>query len=190
VGEERDVGIGASKQRDQPLGHAASELAAMLLLEFHRVGEPAHGVAERADRKLDQHLAIGGGIIVRDELLILLPDFEAEAHEITLAAVDAPALELGLEQDVAGIKVTQLHPPGMLALRKHDPAAAVEIEAQPSRALLRWNVGRRRIGGLGRGSRGRARFRRRAPAALLPSGQRFRAADPVAKQRYCRGRPL
>ena len=29
----------------------------MALLEFHRVGEPAQGVAERADRELDEALA-------------------------------------------------------------------------------------------------------------------------------------
>src|SRR5215471_11987228 len=133
VSEEGDVRINVAKQRDQPLGHAAGELAAMLLLELHCIGKPADRVAERADRKLDQHLAAGGGIVVRDELLVLLPHFEPEAHEIALAAVDAPALELGLKKDVPGIKVAQLYPPGMLALREQDPATAVEIETEAPR---------------------------------------------------------
>ena len=34
VSEEGDVRISVAKQRDQPLGHAAGELAAMLLLEL------------------------------------------------------------------------------------------------------------------------------------------------------------
>src|SRR5262249_55770815 len=53
VRAEGDIGIGIAEQRNELFGHAAGELAAVLLLELHRVGEPAHGVAERADRKLD-----------------------------------------------------------------------------------------------------------------------------------------
>ena len=146
--------MGIAKQRDEPLGHAAEELAAMLLLEFHRIREPANRVAHGADRKLDEHVAAGGRIIVGDELLLPLPHFKAEAHEIALAAVDAPAPELGLEQDVTGIEVAQLDPPGTLAFRKEHPAAAVEVEAQAARAFLGRHLGRRRIGRLGLGSRG------------------------------------
>ena len=124
----------------------AGQPAAVLLLEFHRIGKPAHRVAERADRELDQDLAVrwrsNRG---RSTLLALLPDLDAEAHEIALGAVDAAGLELGLEQDVAGVEIAQPHAPGLLALRHDDPAAVVEIEPDALGGLLRRHFGRRRI---------------------------------------------
>ena len=115
VREEGDIRIGIAEQRDQPLGHAAGEPAAVLLLELHRIGEPADGVAERADRELDQHLAVGRRVFVREHALALLPGLDPEAHVVALGAVDAAALELGLEQDIAGVEIAEPHPPWVSA---------------------------------------------------------------------------
>ena len=65
-----------------------------LLLELHRVGKPAHRVAERADRELDQHLAVGGRVFVGEDALALLPHLDPEAHVVALAAVDPAGLEV------------------------------------------------------------------------------------------------
>ena len=102
----------------------------MLFLEFDRVGKPAERVAKRADREVHQHLAIRGRIFVHEDALALLPDLQPKAHIIALGAVDASGLELGLEQDVAGIEIAQSHAPGMLGFRQHDAAAIVEIEQE------------------------------------------------------------
>ena len=152
MGDEGDVRIGVAKQRDELLAHGAGQPAAVLLLELHRIGKPADRVAERADRELDQHLAVGRRIVVGEDAFVLLPDLEAEAHEVALGAVDPAGLELGLEQDVAGVEIAQAHAPRVLALRQDHPAAVVEIEPQPFGPLLRRHLGRRRI---------RALFRRR-----------------------------
>ena len=126
VRQEGDVRIGLAEQRDQPLGQAAGEPAAMALLELHRIGKPAHGVAERADRELNQDFAIGGRIFVAEQAFAVLPNLDA-AHIIALGAVDPPDLDLGLEQDVAGVEIAEAHLPGLFALRQDHAAAVVEI---------------------------------------------------------------
>ena len=125
----------------------------MLLLELYRIGKPAERVAERADRELDQHLAIGGRIFVREDTFALLPDFEPEAHVIALRAVDPAGFEFGLKQDIAGIEIAQPHPPRVGRLRQHHAAAVIEIEPQSPVALLRGHRAGRRIGSLRRGRR-------------------------------------
>ena len=92
--DEFDIGIGVAEQRDQPLGHRAGQPAAVLLLEFHGIGKPADRVAERADRKLDQHLAgPRRRIFVDEKALALPPRLDAEADVIALGAVDPAGLE-------------------------------------------------------------------------------------------------
>ena len=61
----------------------------MALLELHRVRKPAECVAKRAERELNQHLAVRGQIIVDKNALAILPRLDAEAHIVTLAAVHA-----------------------------------------------------------------------------------------------------
>jgi hypothetical protein len=170
VREESDVRIGIAEQRDQPLGHAAGEPAAVLLLELHRIGKPADSVAERADRELDQHLAVGRRVFVREHALALLPGLDAEADVVALGAVDAAALEFGLEQDIAGVEIAEPHPPGVRTLRQHHAAPVVEIEPQPAEAFLRGHIGRRRIGALRRRRGGRRRLAR--SLARLRRGRR------------------
>jgi hypothetical protein len=102
MGEEGDFGIGAAEQRNDLVAHGAGEIAAMEFLELDGIGVPTHGVAERTYRELDQHLAARGGIVVDEQSLPVLPDLDAESYEVTLGAVDASRLDLGLEQDFAG----------------------------------------------------------------------------------------
>ena len=129
----------------------------MPLLELHRVGEPAHDVAQRADWKLDEHLPATGVVVVVEQRLVLLRGLDAEVHVIALGAVDAARFELGLEQDVAGVEIAQAYLPGMLALGQQHAAAAIEIKAQALGAFLRRHLGRRGIVGLDRWSRCRLR---------------------------------
>ena len=89
VGEEGDVRIGVAEQRNEFVRHPAGEPAVVALLELHRVGKPAECVAERADRELDQHLAVRGRIIVDENALAILPRLDAEADVVALGAVDA-----------------------------------------------------------------------------------------------------
>src|SRR6266436_5290501 len=142
VGQKRDVGISVPEQWNELFAHSAGQPTAMAFLKPHRVGEPADDVADRADWELDQHLALGGGIVVAEQALALGPDLEAEAHEITLGTVYAPSLEFGLEEDAAGVEVAEAHAPGMVTLGQYDPAAVVEIEADSFGGFLRGNVGR------------------------------------------------
>ena len=92
VGDEGDVRIGVAEQRDELFRHGAGEPAAVAFLELHRIGKPAERVAQRADRELDQHVAVRGRVIVDKDALAVLPDLDAEAHVIALAAVDATGL--------------------------------------------------------------------------------------------------
>ena len=82
-----------------------------------------------------------------------------KAHVIALGAVDPAGLELGLEQDVAGVEIAQPDLPRRLALRQHHPAAVIEIEPKPLRPFLRRIIRRRRKGPLDRlrGCAGRCR---------------------------------
>src|ERR1700752_473410 len=100
----------------------------MPLLKLHGIGEPSHWVAKRAHGELDQNIALPCGIIMDKKAFTVLPDFEAEANKIALAAVDSTGLQLGLKEYVACIEVAQAHPPRMLLLRQHNAAAMVEIE--------------------------------------------------------------
>ena len=60
VRDEGDVGIGVAKERDELLAHGAGETAVVSFLELHRIGKPTQRVANCANRKLNQHLAVGG----------------------------------------------------------------------------------------------------------------------------------
>src|SRR5262252_9515739 len=102
----------------------------MALLKFHRIGKPAQRIADCADGELDQNIAIPGGIIMGKNALAVLPDFQPEADEIALDAVDPSCLQLGLKQDVAGIKIGQAYPPCPLTFRQHHAAAVIEIESK------------------------------------------------------------
>ena len=113
----------------------AGEPAAVQLLELHRIGKPADGVAERADRELDQHLAVGRRVFVHEHALALLPDLEPEADVITLGAVDAAALELGLKQNIAGVEIAEPHPPGVRPLgstTRHPSLKSNRMPPKPS----------------------------------------------------------
>ena len=68
---------------------------------------------------------------MREHALALLPDLEAEAHVIALGAVDAAGLELGLEQNVAGVEIAEPHPPGMLALRQTTRQPSLKSNRRP-----------------------------------------------------------
>src|SRR5712692_10563855 len=125
VSEESDLGINVAQERDQLVAHGAGQLAVMALLKLHRIGEPSQRIAKCADRKLDQHLAAGSGIFVDKHVLGLLQDLEADADVISFGAVDPPGLDLSLKQNVAGIHITQAHPPWMLTLRQRHSAAVI-----------------------------------------------------------------
>src|SRR5579872_4286963 len=107
----------------------------MFFFEFCRVREPAERIAERADRKVDGDITLGIRIVVAKDALALLPDLNAEAHKIALAAVDPPALELGLKQDIAGIEIAQSNAPGLRRFRKNNAAAIIEIKLDSMRRL-------------------------------------------------------
>jgi hypothetical protein len=97
VGEEIDVGISVTKQRDQFLSHGAGKPAAVKLFEFDRIGKPAHGVTERADRELNQDITILGRIFVAQHRFALLRHLDAKPHEVALGAIDPAAGKFGLK---------------------------------------------------------------------------------------------
>ena len=106
----------------------------MLLLELHRIGKPADSVAERADRELDQDLAVARVVLVRQHQrgcpgLVELPDVDAEADEEALGGGDEGTLVLALEQDIAGVEIAQLNAPAAVgAIGKQHPGALIDIE--------------------------------------------------------------
>ncbi len=116
MGDEVDVRVGAAEQRDECLAHGACEFAAVALLELHGVGEPPDDVPEGADGELHQDVAVLGAIVVREQVLAVLPDLDTEPDEITLGAVDATRFQFGVEQAVPGIEVREPHPPRVVAL--------------------------------------------------------------------------
>jgi hypothetical protein len=148
VGDEGDVRIGVTKHRNELLAHRASEPAVVTLLELHCVGEPSDRVADRAHRKLDQHVAVGGRVVVAKQACALGPDIKAEPHEIPFAAVHPAGLDLRLIEDVAGIEIAQAHPPWMLALGQCHSTAVVEIEPDGLGTFLGRDFGRRRVSAL------------------------------------------
>src|SRR5262249_37416262 len=147
-------------------GHAAGQPAAMLALELHRIGKPAHGVAQRADRQLDQDLAVAGRVLVAQDLLVALPDLDAESQVVALDRADEAGLGLGLVEDVAGVGAAGAPPP--IALGQQHPAAVVAVEADAPRALLRRRRRRRREGAFA-GVLCRLRGRRRRAAGMTGS---------------------
>ncbi len=151
VGEESDMRIGVAEQRNEFFRHPAGEPAVMAFLELHRIGKPAERVAQRADRKLNEYVAVRGRVIMNKDALAVLPRLDAEADVIALAAIDATGLELRLKQRIAGVEIAQAHAPGMLGFFQHDATAIVEIETEALRACLRRQLRRRRIGALGCG---------------------------------------
>jgi hypothetical protein len=124
----------------------ACQPATMTLFEFRGIRQPAERIAERADRKLDQNIAILGGIIVHQQTFALLPDFKTEADEIAFGTVDPAGFDFRLEQDIAGIEVAHASAPGMIALRQEQPTAIIEIKPQAFGTKLRWGLGGGRIG--------------------------------------------
>ena len=61
----------------------------------------------------------------------LLPGLEAETDVIALAAVDAPGLHLGVEQNVASVEIADTHPPWMVALRQQTRQPSLKSSAVP-----------------------------------------------------------
>ena len=159
VPDEIDLGISVSEERDQPVGHAAGQLTAVLFPKLHRIGKPSHRVAERAGRKQHRDLAIARVVIVAQHLLVAVPDFDPEPDVIALGAGDpaCPEIAARLEQDVGGVEIHQPHAPGLFRLGHDDAAAVVEVVAQTMRAGLRRRFRRHRVGGLGPGGRCRRR---------------------------------
>src|SRR6266566_4547859 len=135
--EESDFGVGISHEGNDFIAHPAGEAAAVALVELHRVWKPAERIPQGANRELYEHVPVRGGIIMDKNALTILPNFQPETDKIALAAIDPPPSDLGLEQDVAGIKITQPHAPGVFTLRQQHPAPVIEIEAQACRTLLR-----------------------------------------------------
>src|ERR1700683_1947324 len=117
MGNERDIGISIPEQRNQFLSHAACQAATVALLELHRIRKPANRIAQRADRELDQHVAIRGRVFMREHTLALLQDFHPKAHEIALGAVHTPGFEFGIKQNVAGIEIAEPDTKGVLRFR-------------------------------------------------------------------------
>jgi hypothetical protein len=99
LGHERDVAVLVAEKRNGLTTYGAGESAAVVLLKLDRIREPPEHVVQRVDGETDQHLAPFGAVIVREHALVLLPRFEAEAHEIALGTTDSPGLELRLETD-------------------------------------------------------------------------------------------
>ena len=137
VGDESDIRIGVAEQRNEFFGHPAGEAAVVAFLELHCKGKPAERVAQRANWKLDEYVAVRGRVIMNKYALAVLPRLDAEADVIALAAVDATGFQLRFEQSIAGIEVAEAHAPRMLGLLQNDATAIVEIEAEPVRAHLR-----------------------------------------------------
>ena len=156
MGHECDVRVTVTKQRDELFPDRAGQLALVLLLEFRRVGKPANGVAKGPNRELDQYLSVGGVIIVTQDLLVLHPRFDAEAHKIAFGAVYTSGFNLGFEEYIAGVDIGQPYPPGMVRRRHDHPTSVVEIEAQTLGAFLGGDFGWRRVGALLCGRRGRS----------------------------------
>src|SRR5262249_9204174 len=112
VGDEGDVGIGRTKQRDELLGHGAGEPTPVPLLELHQIREPAERIAEGTARELHEHFLACRAIVVAEHGPPVLRDFNTETNEIALGAVHPPGFGLDLEQDVAGIEVAEAYLPG------------------------------------------------------------------------------
>jgi hypothetical protein len=149
------------------------------------------GLAERADRKLDQDLSAARVELVFEDQSGLgvfgldRPDFDREADEPAFRRTDQAARRLRLEQRVAGVEVAQPRAPKTPLARRHRQATArIEIEAQTLGPILgRGRRGRGVGSGLSRGALGRFRRRRRliACSQRLGRGRRFpRNALPIA----------
>jgi len=65
-GEKGDVGIGWLEQVEQPGGHRASQSAAMHFSEADRIRQPAQGIPQGADRKLDQDPTVAAIVFVTE----------------------------------------------------------------------------------------------------------------------------
>ena len=124
----------------------------MQRLELYRIGEPAHGIADRADRELDQDLLALAVVVVGEDFLVVRPNLDLAVQEIALGAVDPAAAQRGLEQYIAGIGVRQPDSP-LAALGQQYTAAIIIVEADAQRPSLRRRLRRRRIGPLLRRSR-------------------------------------
>jgi hypothetical protein len=163
VGEKRNLRIGVAKQRDQRLRHRHAEAAAVDALEFRRIGEPAHAVAERADRQLDQHLLVAAVVVVRENQTVGGKRLDAHPDVVAFGAADLSFLDGRLIEDIAGVDVGQPDPPRPFAIRHDHPRAEIEIEAQSVRAALgRQLGGEREMGFRRRLRRGRGGPRRRS----------------------------
>ena len=159
VVDEGDVGVRVAEQRNEPFGHRNGQAATVIFLEAHGVGKPAERVTERAHRQLHQHVAVGGRIIVLEDLLLALPDLDPDAHEVALAAVHPAGLDLRLEQDVVGVDVAQPDAAELACVLDADTAAVVEVERDALGTLQQRLRRRCRERPLGRFYRGRLRWR-------------------------------
>ena len=104
-------------------------------------------VAQRPDRKLDQHILAPGIIFMRHDgmggaVRIQRPHIQAEAHEVAFSGSDQGALALALEQHVAGVEILQAHAPFAFgAIGQQHAGALIEVEANAGRANLRRHSG-------------------------------------------------
>src|SRR3984885_10937378 len=106
MSEEIDVGICIAKQSYQFLSHGAGKPTAMKLFELDRIGKPTHGITERADRELNQDIAIPNRIFVAQHRFALLRHFDAKPYEVALGAIDPAAGHFVFKHVIAGIRIT------------------------------------------------------------------------------------
>ncbi len=119
----------------------------MRLAEPGRIGKPRQDVAQRADRELDQDVSVRGVVVMRQHPcgrpgIVELPDRDAETNEVMLGRRDERASVFALEQDIAGVEVTQPDAPFALrAIGQYDTGPHVEVEADARRIELRGQRG-------------------------------------------------
>ena len=113
-------------------------------LEFHRVGEPADAVAERADRQLDQHLLVAAVVIMGET-----PDDRRRTPRSGRACNSAwrcaPSPSgSSFHRGHCRCRDRKAGCAKALRFRHRDAGAEVEVEAQSVRAELGWQLGGRR----------------------------------------------
>ena len=155
--DERDVGVLPAHDVGDPRRHDADQSALMLFLKPLHIAEPADGVADRADRKLDHDVAAFCIEIMGENRLFsaLFVDDETEAD---IEFLDAGHIRAGdgvlTEQNDPGVDVGERDVILFSVMREKNADAVVEIEFDPIDRVLRGNFGDFAVnGGLFRRSR-------------------------------------
>src|SRR3954454_16382807 len=146
----------------------------MLLLKPGRVWEPCQYIAKRADREMNDDRPVTGIEGMRQNRRGLAPGIERqyidpEANEPPLGREHQGPRILGLEENIAGVEISQGDSPLTLGPRgKRNARALVKVEPDTGAGQLGWGFSVGRIGRLGlhRGSR---------PLRFRHPGRRFGA---------------